>query len=182
MLACGATPDAIAASTGLDPVAVEAHLAACVSPSTLDDTPDNLERSDQRLRALAEKISLAGTGAGLQGDAKSLLTALSISLRVEMEIRRRLETKAEIESTQRTPTGETILTVELLDQILATPPRCLEDTPAMRARKQVIRTLERIPSDEPQLGAICEQIETILCGHGYPSPSPQGGANGNTNN
>jgi len=95
MLACGATAEAISTATALDVDAVEDHIATCCAAPIADDIPDTLERSDQRLRALAEKISAAGTGAGLAGDAKTLLTALSVGLRLEMEVRKRLEAKQE---------------------------------------------------------------------------------------
>jgi hypothetical protein len=95
MLACGATAEAISTATALDVDGVERHLTTCCTTNAVDDAPDTLERSDQRLKVLAEKISAAGTGAGLAGDAKTLLTALSVGLRLEMEVRKRLEAKQE---------------------------------------------------------------------------------------
>jgi hypothetical protein len=95
MLACGADAETIATSTGLNLSAVEAHIAKCCAAPVPDDTPDSLEKSDQRLRALAAKIAAAGTASGLAGDAKSLLTALAIELRVETALRERLEKQEE---------------------------------------------------------------------------------------
>ena len=95
MAACGATAEVIATSTGLDVDAIENHLAICCAAPVPDDTPDSLEKSDQRLRGLASKIAAAGTASGLAGDAKSLLAALAIELRVETALRARLEKQEE---------------------------------------------------------------------------------------
>jgi hypothetical protein len=95
MLACGADAETIATTTGLDVNAVESHIAKCCAAPVPDDSPDSLEKSDQRLRALASKIAAAGTASGLAGDAKSLLTALAIELRVETALRERLEKQEE---------------------------------------------------------------------------------------
>jgi hypothetical protein len=95
MISCGADAETIAASTGLDVNAVEEHMAVCCVTPVQDDSPDSLEKSDQRLRALAAKIAAAGVSSGLAGDAKSLLAALAIELRVETALRERLEKQEE---------------------------------------------------------------------------------------
>ena len=55
MIACGADAETVATSTGLDVEAIEEHLNVCCAAPVQDGTPDTLEKSDQRLRALAEK-------------------------------------------------------------------------------------------------------------------------------
>jgi hypothetical protein len=92
MLEAGASPEAIAGQTSLQLDDIEWHAANCVSFA--DDGPDTLEKSDQRIRDLAQRIAVAGTAAGLQGDVKSQLQALSAALRAETEIRHALEARA----------------------------------------------------------------------------------------
>jgi hypothetical protein len=93
MLECGASPAEISEQTGLELSAVEWHAANCVRVVE-DEEPDSLEKSDVRIRDLAARIAVAGTSAGLQGDVKSQLLALSAALRAEQEIRRSLEERA----------------------------------------------------------------------------------------
>jgi hypothetical protein len=115
MIACGATAETIATTTGLDVNAVEDHLATCCATIT-DDGPDSLEKSDQRLRNLSELIGSASLAAGLQGDPKTQIAALAVALRAETELRRRLEDQIEKQHEQ----GGDIppITIEQFDQLV----------------------------------------------------------------
>ena len=111
MIACGADAETIATTTGLDVDAVEQHIETCCAMAT-DDSPDSLEKSDARLRALSEQITSASLAAGLQGDAKGQLAGLAIALRAETELRRRLEDQIE-----KQPDGILPITVEQYDEL-----------------------------------------------------------------
>jgi hypothetical protein len=114
MLACGADAETIATTTGLDVALVEQHIESCTTAT--DDSPDSLEKSDARLRALSEQITSASLAAGLQGDAKGALAGLAIALRAETELRRRLEDQIEKQYEQ----GGTVpaITIEQFDEVI----------------------------------------------------------------
>jgi hypothetical protein len=113
MIACGADANLIATTTGLDVAAVEQHIETCCA-LTLDDGPDSLEKSDQRLRNLTELIGSASLAAGLQGDPKTQIAALAVALRAETELRRRLEDQLE-----KHPDGIPPITIEQFDRLAA---------------------------------------------------------------
>jgi hypothetical protein len=83
----GASADEISTATGLDTLAIEKHFAECCTSTDSLSGPDSMDASDERLRRLSERISLAANISGIQGDTKSHLSALSLALRVELEQR-----------------------------------------------------------------------------------------------
>jgi hypothetical protein len=95
MIDCGASAQEIADSTALDVADLEHHLDVCCRPpATLTSVEEALAASDQRLQVLSERISATIVSAGLTGDCKSQLGALSLAVRVELENRRRAEEAA----------------------------------------------------------------------------------------
>jgi hypothetical protein len=88
MADCNADIDEIATSTGLLAADLESHFSTCCQAPAI---ASSMEQSDARLAALQERINLSIISAGLQGDHKSQLQALSLQLRSELEVRRRLE-------------------------------------------------------------------------------------------
>lgn len=115
MLACGADAETIATTTGLDIALVEQHIESCTTAT--DDSPDSLEKSDQRLRNLSELIGSASLAAGLQGDPKTQIAALAVALRAETELRRRLEDQIEKQYEQGGDIPE--ITIEQHDRVIA---------------------------------------------------------------
>jgi len=88
---CGATFAEIADACGLDSETIEQHFRTCCEVVAAGPEPDSLTASDERLTRLQEKISLAATAGGLQGDLRSQISALSLSLRAELEVRASLQ-------------------------------------------------------------------------------------------
>src|SRR5580658_1491503 len=90
MLDCSASAEEIAASCGLSVEEVEQHITECCKPAV---APTTLAASDNRLALLADRISACITTAGMSGDIRGQLSALSLGVRAELEFRRRLETQ-----------------------------------------------------------------------------------------
>ena len=117
LLSCGADASAIATATTFDQSVIEQHIRDCCTVVSTDGQ-DTLEASDRRLRGLVQRISIAGQAAGLQGDLKSLLTALSAELRLESEIRSHLQARAVEEEKKKENGPDTPLTVKSLDKLI----------------------------------------------------------------
>jgi hypothetical protein len=115
MVSCGASPEEIGLQTDLEPVAVQRHIAECSTVITTD--ADTFEASDQRLENLQAQINIAATASGLAGDLKSQLAALSLGLRIESEMRRRLEERAEAERENKNDPD--VMTIPMLDALVA---------------------------------------------------------------
>jgi hypothetical protein len=94
MQECGASWIEIADATSLQADEIEKHFAECCEVATASE-PDSLAASDARLKQLQERIALVATAGGLQGDLRSQVSALSLSLRAELEVRASLQERAE---------------------------------------------------------------------------------------
>jgi hypothetical protein len=100
LLECGASVVEMVDHTGLDAKLIESHLAHVAADDSEEPTSNNpVELSDERLRILLRRAHETYTAAGLQGDTKSQVSALSAQLRCECEIARRAESKAERKDT-----------------------------------------------------------------------------------
>ncbi len=88
MIDCQARPEEIADSTGLLVTDIEAHIALCCQMPAPVNT---LQASDERLQTLQDRINVAITASGLQGDLRAQLSGLGLALRAEAELRRRVE-------------------------------------------------------------------------------------------
>jgi hypothetical protein len=106
----------IADSTGLTQLEIERHFEKCCASIAVFPEKDSLNASDERLRQLQERISLAISVSGVQGDIRSHLTGLSLAIRAELELRRRLEEQAALDTTAN-PDPDA-LTLSRLDQLV----------------------------------------------------------------
>ncbi len=118
----------IATATGLEASAIERHLAECCTLAASTSEPDSIEASDRRLRDLSNRIGLAASVSGIQGDTRSHLSALSLALRVELEQRAAILDRAAAERAAPRNEDELLkVTVAgcdlMLKRALASPPR-----------------------------------------------------------
>src|ERR1039457_2628969 len=113
MLSIGSTSEEIVLATGVSLKALQEHITSCTIAAPDEDT---LATSDLRLAQLAEQAMLCATAAGLSGDTRSQSAALSVSLRIEAERRRRLEIRDE--QTQESQSTENVLTIQRLDEMV----------------------------------------------------------------
>jgi DNA-binding transcriptional MerR regulator len=110
----GVSYDEIGETCALDPADIEQHFQKCCEPIVAGTAPDSLQASDERLRQLQQKISLVAVGAGLAGDVRSQVSALSLSLRTELEVRARLEERVKVEA-EKADNPDKALTIASLD-------------------------------------------------------------------
>jgi hypothetical protein len=114
MAETGSGAGEISTATGLDELDIERHFVECCRPVT--PVKDTMNASDDRLRQLQSRIELAISVSGLQGDGKNHLAGLSLALRAELELRRRLEDQAALERTSNLDSNA--LTIENLDRLV----------------------------------------------------------------
>ncbi len=111
----GSTFFEIADATALDAAEVEQHFSECCVIASSE--PDSLTASDERLKRLQEKIALVATAGGLQGDLRTQVSALSLSLRAELEVRSALAERAKAEKEAPDP-NDIQVTVAQIDALL----------------------------------------------------------------
>jgi len=102
----------ISDATGLDATAIERHFVKCCALAANTGEKDSLAQSDIRLRELSSRISLAANIAGVQGDTKSHLSALSLQLRCELEQRQAMIDRDAVKANN----DENTLTIANLDE------------------------------------------------------------------
>lgn len=105
----------IADATALDAETIELHFAQCCELTGTE--PDSLQASDERLRRLQQQISLTATAGGLSGDLRTQVSALSLALRTELEIRQNLTERAAAEA-ERSDNLDRPVTVARLDELV----------------------------------------------------------------
>ena len=115
MLSIGSTSEEIVLATGVSLKALQEHIESCTIAVPDEDT---LITSDLRLAQLAEQAMLCATSAGLQNDTRSQSAALSVSLRIEAERRRRLELRDE--QAKKSQSAGDVLTIPKLDELVKT--------------------------------------------------------------
>ena len=117
MAETGSGAGEISTAVGLDEIDIERHFAECCRPAAPAVEKDSMAASDSRLRLLQERISLAVNISGIQGDGKNHLAGLSLALRAELELRRRLEDQMAFER-ESNPDPD-VLTISRLDALVA---------------------------------------------------------------
>ena len=167
MLEAGATLEELANAPGLTALEVEQHFQERV-PATATNGRDSMEQSDLRLQELSEKISLAANVAGIAGDTRSHLSALSLQLRCELEQRAALAARDAKEKEAPRDAGDVQFTCAQLDGLAkhyAANSERIDASPASRAwcllrEERVFETIvQKIWRDRsilPMLLAVCE--------------------------
>jgi len=91
MMDCSATAEEIATAIGFTAEEVQQHIDICCAPPPATSIEEQLVASDERLRTLSDRITVATTSAGLSGDSRGALQGLALATKAEIELRRRLE-------------------------------------------------------------------------------------------
>jgi hypothetical protein len=123
MIECGAETAEIASTLGFDVSALDLHMNSCCMLPDSSAVLDPMAQSDQRLRVWLHRSNELYLTSGLQGDVRGQVAALREGVKAELEFRRRTEARntrnAEMEANEQLPWGERVVTIKMLDQIIA---------------------------------------------------------------
>ncbi len=164
----GSSPEEISEATGLHALAIEQHFSECCTLAAPTSERDTMEQSDRRLAQLSERISLAASVSGIQGDTRSHLSALSLALRVELEQRSAILARDTAERESPHDPSDISCTVAQIDAMIrhaaergtiqnGLTPRCLTllHEPAFKTIVQAVWARRELL---PALLACCEVI------------------------